>query len=118
MANKVVAVLGTLDSKGAEYAFLKKQIEAQGVKTLVLDAGVLSEPPFKPDISAAEIAKAGGGDLAALRAANDRGNAVATMAKGAAATVKRLHDEGRIHGIVSMGGGGGTTLGSLAMQAL
>ena len=66
MKKKVVALLGTLDSKGAEYAFLKKQIEAQGVDTLVIDAGVLADPRFKPDVPAAEVAKAGGGDVAAL----------------------------------------------------
>jgi uncharacterized protein (UPF0261 family) len=118
MSKKVVAMLGTLDSKGAEYAFLKKQIEAQDVATLVIDAGVLADPPFRPDVPASEVAKAGGGDLAALKAANDRGNAVATMARGAAVIVKKLYDKGRIHGIVAMGGGGGTTLGSIAMQGL
>jgi uncharacterized protein (UPF0261 family) len=118
MKKKVVAVLGTLDSKGAEYAFLKKQIEAQGVDTLVIDAGVLADPPFEPDVPAAEVARAGGGDVAALKAANDRGNAVAVMARGAAAIVRKLHEEGRIDGIVAMGGGGGTTLGSIAMQSL
>src|SRR4051812_1645886 len=98
MKKKVVAVLGTLDSKGAEYAFLKKQIEAQGVDTLVIDAGVLADPPFEPDVPAAEVARAGGGDVAALKAANDRGNAVAVMARGAAAIVRKLHEEGRIDG--------------------
>ena len=66
---KVVALLGTLDSKGTEYAFLKEQIEAQGVQTLVIDAGVLGAPPFRRILPAAEVAKAGGGDLAAARRA-------------------------------------------------
>src|SRR5689334_5802638 len=118
MTEKVVAVLGTLDTKGAEYAFLKRQIEAQGVATLVIDVGILAEPPFKPEVSAAEVASLGGGSLVAMRSANDRGSAVATMARGAAAVVSRLQGEGRIHGIVAMGGGGGTSLGSAAMQAL
>ena len=79
MAKKVVAILGTLDSKGAEYAFLKKQIEAQGVDTLVIDAGVLGPPPFHADVSADEVARAGGRDLARLAAQKDRGEAVAVM---------------------------------------
>lgn len=115
---KVVAVLGTLDSKGAEYAYLKGQIEAQGASTLVIDAGVLGAPPFQPDVPAAEVAAAGGGDLAALAARKDRGEAMTVMSRGAAAIVSRLAREGRIHGIIAMGGGGGTTLGSIAMQAL
>jgi len=118
MTQNVVAILGTLDSKGAEFAFLKKQIEAEGVSTLVIDAGVLGPPHFAPDISAAEVAAAAGVDLARLVAEKDRGRAVAAMSKGAAAVVKRLYDEGRIHGVVSMGGGGGTSIGTAAMQIL
>lgn len=118
MAKKVVAVLGTLDSKGAEYAFLKERIEEQGVDTLVIDAGVLAAPLFVPEISAAEVARAGGGDLADLRSANDRGNAMAVMSRGAAAIVEGLYEAGRIHGIIAMGGGGGSSIASAAMQAL
>jgi uncharacterized protein (UPF0261 family) len=118
MTKKVVAIVGALDTKGAEYAFLKQQIESQGVGTLMIDVGIFGEPPFAPDISAAEVAKAGGADRAALAAANDRGKAVGAMAAGAAIILKRLYDEGRVHGAIAMGGGGGTTLGSIAMQPL
>jgi uncharacterized protein (UPF0261 family) len=118
MTKKVVAIIGALDTKGAEYAFLKQQIEGQGVGTLMIDVGIFGEPPFAPDISAAEVAKAGGADRAALAAANDRGKAVGAMAAGAAIILKRLYDDGRVHGAIAMGGGGGTTLGSIAMQPL
>jgi uncharacterized protein (UPF0261 family) len=118
VTNKVVAIIGALDTKGAEYAFLKQQIGGQGVGTLMIDVGIFGEPPFAPDISAAEVATAGGADRAALAAANDRGNAVGAMAAGAAIILKRLYDEGRVHGVIAMGGGGGTTLGSIAMQSL
>ena len=118
MTKKVVAIIGALDTKGAEYAFLKQQIEGQGVGTLMIDVGIFGEPPFAPDISAAEVAKAAGADRAALAAANDRGEAVAAMAAGAAIILKDLYDEGRVHGAIAMGGGGGTTLGSIAMQPL
>jgi uncharacterized protein (UPF0261 family) len=115
---KVVALLGTLDSKGTEYAFLKDRIEAQGVLTLVIDAGVLGTPPFKPDVPAAEVASAGGGDLAQLAERRDRGEAMTVMSRGAATVVSRLQQEGRIDGIISMGGGGGTSIAAAAMQAL
>ena len=118
MTKKVVAIIGALDTKGAEYAFLKQQIEGQGVGTLMIDVGIFGESPFAPDISAAEVAEAAGGDRAALAAANDRGKAVGAMAAGAAIILKRLYDEGRVHGAIAMGGGGGTTLGSIAMQPL
>ena len=67
---------------------------------------------------AAEVARAGGVELAVLAAEKDRGRSVGVMAAGAAAVVARLHAEGRIHGVIAMGGGGGTTIGSTAMRAL
>lgn len=115
---KVVAVLGTLDTKGVEYAYLKRQIEAQGVATLVIDTGVFGNPPFTPDIAAADVAKAGGGDLAALAADKDRGAAMTVMSRGAAVVLADLARQGRIHGAVAMGGGGGTSVSAIAMQAL
>ena len=118
MTNKVVAIIGALDTKAAEYAFLKQKIESQAVGTLMIDVGIFGEPPFPADISAAEVAKEAGADRAALAAANDRGKAVAAMAAGAALILKRLYDEGRVHGAIAMGGGGGTTLGAIAMQQL
>jgi uncharacterized protein (UPF0261 family) len=118
MSKKVVGILGTLDSKGEEYAFLKRQIETQGVDTLVIDAGVLGAPAFEPDVPAATVARAGGVELQHLVEEKDRGHAMAVMSAGAAAVVKRLQEEGRIHGIIAMGGGGGSSIGSAAMRAL
>src|SRR4051794_5617094 len=112
MARKVVAILGTLDSKGVEFAFLKSRIEGEDVDTLVVDAGVLGPPAFPPDVAANEVAEAGGTSLETLVAEHDRGRAMSVMSAGAARVLKRLHDEGRIHGVISMGGGGGTAIGT------
>lgn len=118
MAEKIVAILGTLDTKAAEFAFLKRAIEEEGAATLLIDAGVLADPPFTPDIGAGEVAAAAGTDLGTLRAAKDRGTAVTAMGEGAAAIVARLLDDSRIHGIVAMGGGGGTSIAARAMRDL
>jgi uncharacterized protein (UPF0261 family) len=118
MAGKTVAILGTLDTKAAEFAFLKRAVEGEGVATLLVDAGVLADPPYAPDIGAGEVAAAAGAGLAALRAAKDRGPAVTAMGNGAAAIIRRLQEEGRIHGVIAMGGGGGTSIAARAMQAL
>jgi uncharacterized protein (UPF0261 family) len=115
---KTIAILGTLDTKGVEYSFLKECIEAEGVSTLVVDAGILGEPAFPPDISASEVAKAAGEDLNVLIRERDRGRAVAAMSKGAVAVIKNLYDGGKFQGIISLGGTSGTTIGTSAMQAL
>ena len=89
--SKKVVVLGTLDTKGNEFKFLKDIIEAQGVKTIVVDAGIF-EPTFKPDVSNLEVCKAQGADLAKLREVNDRGTNVLTMMQGAAKIVNALYE--------------------------
>jgi len=85
---------------------------------LVMDLGVLGEAPFAPDIRAADVARAGGADLAALRAARDRGPATDAMQRGACALVPRLHAAGRIDGVLGLGGGGGTAMITAAMRTL
>lgn len=116
--SKTIAILGALDTKGQEFTFLKAAIETRGCNTLVIDSGVLGEPFFPPDISRAQVAEAGGAALNDLVARQDRGEAMAVMQKGATEVARRLYVEGRIDGIISMGGGGGTSIATAAMRAL
>jgi len=113
-----IAIIGTLDTKGIECEYLKKQIEAQGVSTLVVDTGSLGDPFFTPDISAAEVAQAGGTSLSELRRERDRGKSVAAIGLGAAHIVKDLFEKGRFNGIISIGGSAGTSIGTTAMKVL
>jgi uncharacterized protein (UPF0261 family) len=115
---KVVAIIGTLDTKGVEFAYLKQAIERAGAKTFVIDTGILAAPPFAPDIGAADVARMGGADLARLVEKKDRGEAVAVMGRGAALILAGLAKEGVLHGAIAMGGGGGTAIAATAMQAL
>jgi uncharacterized protein (UPF0261 family) len=115
---KTIAVLGALDTKGQEFAFLRTEIEKRGCSTLVINVGVLGAPLFHPEVSAEEIAAAGGAHLADLVARHDRGQAMEVMNRGAAVVVKNLYEKGKFDGIVSMGGGGATGIAASAMRAL
>lgn len=115
---KTVGIVGTLDTKGMEFQFVKEQIEASGASTCVVNTGIVGEPHFEPDISAAEVAAAGGSSLEALRDGGDRGVAVAAMAEGAAKIVAELQQDGKIDGLISLGGSAGTTIGTTAMRAV
>ncbi len=115
---RTVAVLGALDTKGAEYAYLCAQLRRGGVEPLLIDFGVVGEPAIQPHFSAADVAAAGGADLAALRAANDRGAALGAMARGAATVIRQLYQEGRIAGAIGMGGSGGSSVIAAGLQAL
>ena len=113
-----IAILGTMDTKGVEHGFVADLIRQRGHRTLVIDVGALEAPALEPDIPREQVAREGGIDLPALLAKRDRGEMVAAMAGAAAILVERLARDGRIDGIISLGGGGGTTIGTTAMRAL
>ena len=113
-----VLLVGALDTKGAEYSFVKDLIEAAGLQTLVVDFGVMGQPAFPPDVSRADVAAAAGGDLAYLASGTRKDEAMRTMAQGLAAVVERLYDEGQFDGILGMGGSGGTSIATAAMRTL
>jgi uncharacterized protein (UPF0261 family) len=116
--NETIAILGALDTKGQDFAFLKVEIEKCGFKTLVIDTGVLGEVAFAPDVSREQVATAGGTALAELTARQERGDVMAVMGRGAAVIVLQLFNEGKIQGVIGMGGGGGTSVATSAMRVL
>ncbi|MBV9414175.1 MAG: Tm-1-like ATP-binding domain-containing protein, partial [Solirubrobacterales bacterium] len=118
MSDRTVVLVGTLDTKGDEYAYLCARLHLHGVNTLLVDAGTLEPPRTEPDIDRLEVAAAGGVDLDALIRARDRGEAVSAMARAAAALIRRLYDEGRCDGVLAAGGSGNTAIATAAMQAL
>ena len=115
---KVIAVLGTLDSKGEEHAFVANLIRRRGHATLLIDVGSGGPPVTAPDITREEVAAAAGVDFAALAARKDRGECVVAMSQAAPVLVAKLAAEGRIDGIISLGGGGGTAIATATMRAL
>jgi len=117
MPNTVVLV-GALDTKGSEFAFVKELIEAQGLNTLVVDFGVLGAPAFPGDIDRETVARVGGGELGQFQLGERKDEAMKIMAAGLTATVRQLYDEGRLHGILGMGGTGGTSIATTAMRSL
>ena len=116
---KTVLLVGAMDTKGEDFAFVQQLIEQQGVKTLVVDFGVLGEATgIRPDISRAEVAKAGGGDLKTMQAEQKKDYCMETMTKGLTKVVRKLYDEGKVDGILGMAGSGGTSIASASMRAL
>ena len=113
-----VALVGSLDTKGEENAFVKGLLEEAGVSVLLIDTGVLGPAGTDPDISREQVAEAGGEPHADLVAGRDRGHALAVMAAGATKIVSDLHAAGRIDGAMALGGTGGTSLAAQAFRGL
>lgn len=113
-----IAVLGTLDTKGQEHAFVAELIRRRGHEVLLIDVGSGGPPTVRPDISREEVAAAGGLDLAELTARHDRGECVVAMSLAAPVMLAKLVSERRIGGVISLGGGGGTAISTAALRAL
>lgn len=108
---KTVAVLGTLDTKGREHAFVAEQIRARGHQVILIDVGTSGKPQVTPDIRHDAIVPRFSHPL-------ERGACVAEMSGAVPAFVAALAASGRIDGMISLGGGGGTAISSAAMRAL
>jgi uncharacterized protein (UPF0261 family) len=113
-----ILLIGTLDTKGDEYLFVRDLIHARGHRALVVDIGVRADPPFVPDATAEQVAEAGGLSLRELRARLDRGTAVDVMLKGARVLTRELFAQGLFEGVLGLGGGGGTAMITAAMREL
>ena len=115
---RVIAVLATLDTKGAEAAFLREQIEALGGQALLIDMGVLGRPGTPPDITREEVASAGGTSLKTLLRAPTRQIASPVMVAGATKLLRPMVEEGRVHAVLALGGTQGTSNATAVMRAL
>lgn len=113
----VVGLIGTLDTKGTEYAWLSAELSRHGVTCLLIDVGSFSTSPGA-DISSDEVIANAGEDASALRSRRDRGEMMGVMSRGVASVVRDLAKAGRIHGILALGGSGGSSVAAGAMQAL
>src|SRR5262249_36783523 len=113
-----VVLIGTLDTKGTEIGFVRDLLRSAGVETLVIDAGVMGPPAIAPDVSREEVFAAAGTSADQVRRSGDRGRAVTLAATGAARVVERLHAEGKVQGVLGLGGSAGTTIGTAAMRGV
>ena len=113
-----VALVGTLDTKGTDLAFLAGRLRAAGADVIVVDAGTGSPDGLTPDVDGETVAAAAGTSRADLRAAGDRGRAVTEMGRGAALVVADLAAQGRVGGVLAAGGSGGSSIAAQVFASL
>ena len=115
-----VALVGTLDTKGAEYQWMADQLEAHGVSVIVVDVGIQNPHGFtgNPDSSQDDVAAAASTSIDALRTGNDRGVAVTAMGEGAAVVLGHLLTQGTLDGVLALGGSGGSSIAARAVRDL
>ena len=110
MTGPCILIAGTWDTKDAELGYLRDVILRQGGRALTMDVSVLGDPSQWTDISKHQVAEAAGSSIAEAIGAEDENTAMQVMAAGAARLAARLHAEGRIQGVIVLGGTMGTDL--------
>lgn len=113
-----ILVIGTFDTKDEELTYLCSRIRSQGAKVLTMDVSVLGNPSAPTDISKADVAAAAGRSIDAAMTAEDENVAMQIMAAGASVLTAGLQAQGRIHGMIALGGSMGTDLALDCARAL
>lgn len=118
LEQKTIIIISTLDTKGSEAAFLKNLIQERGHRVILLDTNTGGEPSIPPDISAKEVAEAGGGSIEEMRKMKDTAKVSSIMIEGAIKKVKTLLEKGDLDGIISFGGASNTAIATTIMKSL
>ncbi len=117
--SKKIALIGTLDTKGDELAFMKRLVEEKGYKPIVLDIGILGDGPFEPDIKREDLLKGIGFELKQLISSKGReAEASEIMSKALSVKIGKLYEERIIDGVIAIGGGMGSQTSAKALQQL
>lgn len=114
---KTVALVGTFDSKGTEYQYIKELLEKLDLNVFTIHTGVF-ESAFVPDVDVAEIAAEADEDIASIRKRNDRAYATEVLSRGLKRLLPKLFAKGLFDGVLSFGGTGGTSLVAPGMRQL
>lgn len=115
---KAIVIIGTLDTKGEEILFIRNIMREHYINSIVIDSGILGTPFFNSDITREQVVKKVGSCLIKLLKSNNKGLAIKTMAAGSRAIINELYNNKKIDGIIAVGGGQGTFIGTFSMRDL
>lgn len=114
----VILIIGTVDTKSDEIAYLRERVEIAGGRTVIMDVGVLGCGGFTPDISNTEVAHAAGVTLQQVMETGDENMSMIMMARGATLLATQLRAAHQMDGLLALGGTMGTDLALDVANAL
>jgi uncharacterized protein (UPF0261 family) len=117
---KGIVIVCNLDTRGEDIVFVKRLIQDRGHEAILLDFSMEEPPPFAGDIRTEDVAQRGGMPIEVVREKyrSDRNAATSNQITGAARIVDELVKQGRVHGIIGIGGGTATLVATSIMQRL
>jgi uncharacterized protein (UPF0261 family) len=115
---KTIVLVGSFDTKGREFEYVRNILTSKGVSTRTVDFGIMGEPHFKPDVTRESVVEAGGGDITRLMSGKHKDEAMRVVTKGVERVITQMYAAGEVDGVMGMGGSGGTSVVTAAMRAL
>jgi len=115
---KQLLIIATLDTKGREAAYVKDCVKRLGIHPILMDVGTLGEPLTHPNITRVEVVETAGYQWEHLIKENNRSIAIKAVQEGGAILARHLFEEGKLHGVLGMGGGTGTAIVTHIMRSL
>jgi uncharacterized protein (UPF0261 family) len=116
---RMIAIIGALDTKGAELLYLKEQIAKREKTPILIDVSCKTHryQVSETDVTCSQVAETAGSAMTRV-STSARREAASVMAQGASLIARRLYRKGRLHGVVGVGGSVGTEIVTAAMRAL
>ena len=105
-----ILLIGTGDTKSDEMLFMQEQIALAGAVAVIMDISILGEPHFTPAYSKHDVAAAANTTIEKIANSGDENSAMALMAKGASNLARQICDQGKMDGMLILGGSMGTDL--------
>lgn len=115
---KGILLIATMDTKGVEALYLRERIKGLGRKPVLMDLSMAGKAEVQAEVLADEVARAGGSSLEQIHGSRDRASNTEVMIAGASSIARRLVEEGKVHGAVSIGGSTGSLMAADVMRAL
>lgn len=113
-----ILVIATMDTKGTQALYLRNRIIECGKNAIIMDLSMREIGQTAADISADKVARAGGSTLKTICSSSDRVSNTEIMTAGAITIALKLINDGKIHGIIGIGGSTGSLMSTDVMRAL
>ena len=113
-----VLLISTLDTKREPALYLKNKIKENGIDVKLMDISMGKHNYTDAEIPASEVARYGGSTIEEINNSKERAKITQIMTEGAKKIANDLYKNGKISGVVGLGGSTGTLIISDVMKSL
>jgi len=117
---KGIVIICNLDTRGKDIIFVKELILSRGHEAILVDFSMEEPPPLPGDVTCEQVALRGGLPIETVREfyRSNREAATNNQIAGVSAVVADLMKQGRVHGVIGIGGATSTLVSTTVMRRL